>query len=143
MKDQYILGNLIITAPDPWKDITNTLEEHSAPFTLAKKDGTGALQFSVATYKGGKIPNVSLQDLDELRNDFAQKKQLGRAFNQVNRDEVLRVSGGSYLTAQSFVRVWYCSDGKNIALVTYLAGRGKEDDEPKECDGIVAGVRFS
>jgi hypothetical protein len=142
MKNQYILGNLIITAPGPWKDITDTVEGGSLPFTLAKDNGTGALQFSVAEYRHGKIPNVTLQDLDELRNDFAQKKQLGRAFNEVNSDGILRVSGGTYQTTQSYVRVWYCSDGKNVALITYLAGRGKEGDEPNECDAIVAGVRF-
>jgi len=142
MKNQHMLGNLIITAPDPWKDITDAVEGHSVPFTLAKADGTGALQFSVATYKSGKIPNVSLRDLNELREDFAQKEQLGRAINEVSTDGALRVSGGSYQTTQDFVRVWYCSDGKNVALITYTASRGKEDHEPDECDAIVAGVRF-
>ncbi|HEX4085788.1 MAG TPA: hypothetical protein VHY22_12820 [Chthoniobacteraceae bacterium] len=142
MKNQYTLGNLIITAPGPWKDITDPVEGSDVPFTLAKDDGTGALQFSVATYKSGKIPNVSLQDLDELRIDFAEKKQLGKAFAEVNPEGILRVSGGSYQTTQSFVRVWYCSDGKNIALITCLADKGKEDGEPGECDAIVSVIRF-
>ena len=143
MKNQYKFGNLIITAPGPWKDITDTVEGGAVPFTLAKSDGTGALQFSVARFRGGKIPNVTLRDLSELQNDFAQKKQLGRAFDEVNSDGILRVSGGSYQTTQSYMRVWYCSDGINVALITYLAGRGKEDNEPNECDAIVLEGRFA
>ena len=135
--------NLIITAPSPWKDITETVEGSSVPFTLAKDDGTGALQFSAAEFRQGKSPNVTLQDLDELRNEFAQKKQLGRAFDELRSNGDMRVSGASYQTTEDYVRAWYCSDGKNIALVTYLAVGGEEGNEPIECDAIVKGVRFS
>jgi len=142
MKNQYIYGNLMITASSPWKDITDAVEGCSAPFTLSKSDGTGALQFSVAKYRHGRIPNVTLQDLNELRNEFAQKKGFGRAFDELQSNGPLRVSGGSYQTTEDYVRVWYCSDGRNVALITYLGGRGKEGNEPNECDAIVSEVRF-
>jgi len=142
MKNQYTYGNLIVTAPTPWKDITESVKEAEVPFTLAKDDGTGALQFSAAKYVSGKHPNVTLQDLDELRNDFAGKKELGSAFDELHSDGNLRVSGGSYRTTEDYVRVWYCSDGNNVALITYLTGRGKEGNEPDDCDAIVAAVRF-
>jgi len=142
MKNQYMIGNLFITAPGPWKDITDAVEGVSVPFTLAKDDGTGALQFSVATYKSGKLPNVSLPDLNELRSDFAQKKGLGPAFDELQSNGDLRVSGGSYQTTENYVRVSYCSDGRHVALITYLGGRGKEGNEPNECDAIVSEVRF-
>jgi len=141
MSNQYRCGNLIITAPSEWEDITGTVEGGSAPFTLAKVDGTGALQFSVATYKGGKIPNVTVRELDELRDDFAQKKELGRSTG-VKVDGGLRVSAGTYEAGEYYMRVWYCSDGRNVAVVTYTAGRGEEGEEPDECEAIVAGLRF-
>jgi uncharacterized membrane protein len=82
------------------------------------------------------------QDLDGLRNDFSEKKELGRAFDELRSNGLLRVSGGSYWTAEDYVRVWYCSDGRNVSLITYLADRGKEGNEPNECDEIVSELRF-
>ncbi len=142
VKNQFNLGNLIITTPSPWKDITESVELSSVPFTLAKEDGTGALQFSLATYRGGLIPNSTINDLDGMRSKFAQSKNFGAAFDEIRSTGDLSISGGSYKAMGDYVRVWYCSEGKSFVLVTYIAVWGTEGNEPKECDAIVAGLRF-
>ena len=45
-----------------WNDITADLD-HDAPWTLAREDGLGALQFSTAIFNSGAAPEVSIEDL--------------------------------------------------------------------------------
>ena len=64
MNHIYKIDKIQITSVADWLDVTHELEE-SAPFTLAKPNGFGVLQFSTAFYVGGALPEVGLHSLSE------------------------------------------------------------------------------
>ena len=64
-----------VVAPDGWEDVTDSLEIEGPPFTLARADGVGALQFSIATYSGGERPDPSPDDLLEMVEGFGQSRR--------------------------------------------------------------------
>ena len=142
MENNFRLETFTVVAPQAWKDITETTEQNNMPFTLARDDGYGALQFSTAVYKSGQHPNITALTLDELRHDFANSKGFQDALDEMLLHTPLIVSSGSYHVGDDFVRVWYCSDGQNVALVTYVSEFGKQGDEPKDCDSIVLRLHF-
>src|SRR6266404_5571669 len=99
-----ILDNLIITGAPGWFDVTDELEV-GAPFTLARSDGFGALQFSLATYKSGQVPAIGLDQLRQLLADFGFSREFGRGFDHKEVCGPLMVCAESFKTGQQFVRV--------------------------------------
>jgi hypothetical protein len=143
--NEYKLGDLYISILPDWKDITDTLDDENAPFTLAKETGVGAFQFSTAEYRGGKHPQITMEDLHQLRSSFARSNGFPRAFDEISLDAgeaKMMVSGGSYHGNQNLVRVWYCSDGENVVFATYVSDWEKQNDEPRECDDFIARFYF-
>lgn len=120
---------LSLGLPDGWVEITDDLPDGSPP-TLARSDGVGAAQFSIALYASGKAPHVGQQDLRDLLQDFASQ-------HAINIGAVIDVEAKcncAYATGESeghLLGVWYLSDGENIALVTYVA-----DDQFADRAGI-------
>jgi hypothetical protein len=132
-----------VSAPESWIDTTEDVEAEDAPFTLAKRDaGVGALQFSIALYSDGEEPNIDSDRLKEMLVDFADKKGLGNGFDGYHDEGRVGVVGASYHVGDDLVRIWYCSDERNVALVTYVCDWDKTSDELKECDEIVRSIRF-
>ena len=41
------------------------------------------------------------------------------------------------------VRIWYCSDGANVVLVTYVHPALEQNEELNQCEEIVRSVQFS
>jgi hypothetical protein len=142
MTNQYKIGNLLIVAPGEWKDITDEVDEPAAPFTLAKDLGVGALQFSMAGYQSGKLPRLTLSALKALRHEFANRKGFSRPFDVVSIDGSIMASGGSYHVNEDLVRVWYCSNGRDVLLVTYVSTWSKRNGEATECDAILSKLKF-
>ena len=142
MTNQYKLGNLVIVAPGEWEDITDEMDDPDAPFTLAKEFGVGALQFSVAEYQSGDLPKFTLSDLEALRHEFANHRGLARPFDAILIDGNFMVSGGSYHVDEDLMRVWYCSNGEDVVLVTYVADWSERNGEATECDEILSKSRF-
>src|SRR5258708_29165347 len=96
MEYKYRVGRVIINTSDAWKNITDSVEGDNIPFTLARDDGAGAFQFSVAEYMGGKDPQLTLPDLEELRREYAENNNYGEAFAEMRSEKSLRLSAGSY-----------------------------------------------
>ena len=141
-QNEFVVGNLIVTTPSDWLDVTEGIGSDETPFTLARNDGVGALQFSVGTYESGTAPDITLESLRTLLDDFAFSRELGKAFDEVRYESPVLVMGRSYRTGNNFVRVWYCSNGKDIALVTYTCENRFEGIELKDCNEILAKIRF-
>ena len=135
--NRYTLSNLIITAPNCWKDITEAVGGDNVPFTLAKDDGKGAMQFSIAEYKSGKDPHVTLSDLDRLLTSFADSRKFDVPFDESRLTGLIISSAASYNAENDFIRIWYCSDGKSIVLCTYVSEWGAQGAEPDECNEII------
>jgi hypothetical protein len=120
----------------------NDTSEEGGPFTVTKPDGVGALQFSPALYKSGPIPSPSASDLADMVQEFGTKHGLGDAFDETNTKGTLSIAAASYHNAEDFIRVWYASDGKNFALVTYVCRWGSEAEELADCEEMVRTIRF-
>jgi hypothetical protein len=132
-----------VQAPDGWQDITDSVEADDAPFTLARADGVGALQFSVALHTGGERPGPSPQQLLEMVEEFGQSRGLGVAGAVATQAGPPQLAAGSFESDGDRVRVWYVSDGLSFALVTFVCEAGREADELAECELIVRSVRFA
>jgi len=138
----YKYGILIIKTPANWRNVTDEIEAQSPPFTLARNEGNGALQFTVAAYKDGDFPAISNQELKKLLVDFQESRELGRSYDFAEHKDGLLICANSFDSGENFLRVWYCSDSLNIALVTYVCKKGHEGDELKDCEQIVGGLKF-
>ena len=141
---QHDFGGNKVSAPESWIDTTEDVESEDAPFTLAKKDtGVGALQFSIALYSEGEEPNIDIAHLKEMLADFADNKGLGEGFDECMYENRVGVVAASYHVGDDLIRVWYCSDERNIALVTYVCDWEKRGNEVKECEETVRSIQFA
>jgi hypothetical protein len=131
-----------VTASDEWSDITDTVEAPDAPFTMARIDGVGALQFSPAMYRGGKEPSPGMDDLRSMLAEFAEKRGLGEAFDERSFSGEVYGTGASYHPQADFLRVWYLSDGRNIMFATYFCDWEHRSGEIQESEEITASLRF-
>ncbi|GEP41313.1 hypothetical protein [Brevifollis gellanilyticus] len=131
-----------ITFCDGWSDITEEVEAVDPPWTLAKPDGVGALQFSIGIYKGGPVPNPTQRDLLSLLHGFATSQQLGDPVDLVEEDGELRLVAGSFRAGEDFLRVWYVTNGRSIAQVTYLCSWGEQHAELADCEQMVRTLGF-
>lgn len=138
----YKFGNLRITAPTGWLDITSEIEDENPPFSLARPTGVGVIQFSTAEYRSGKLPTITLDELCNLLTDFAQSHELGRGHDLSSQEKAFLIRAGSFDMEDRFLRVWYCSNGRNIALVTYNCQRGIQQAELPDCEMIVRNLKF-
>jgi hypothetical protein len=139
---KHRFGNVIITTSAEWRDVTADLHQTDVPFTLARAEGLGALQFSIAFYEAGASPAVTIENLKSLLVDFARSRELGRGFDSVERANPLLTRAVSFTSAKNFVRVWYCSNGRDIVLATYVCEAGYEAAELPECEAIITNLQF-
>ncbi|MDZ4289278.1 MAG: hypothetical protein U0984_15035 [Prosthecobacter sp.] len=139
-------ANVGLLLPAQWVNITDTLPEGSPP-TLAVETGFGALQFSVANYVSGADPTIDGKALEHLLYQFEDSHDFNRSASPVTW------GNGSvfglfcdYPQDDQFIRVWYCSDGRNTAFVTYVADPLASSDsirqELTEADSIVRSLQF-
>ena len=130
--------------PQPsWSDVTSELADEGAPLTLSKADGVGALQVSEAEYVSGRTPDTDSYKLLSMLREFGARAALGQA-GDLHVEAGPPIVAAASFTGDAFVRVWYLSDGTNIALATYtcpLENAG-HNAELAECEGIVRTVRF-
>lgn len=103
---------------EEWCDVTGDLDP-GAPSTLAREDGVGAIQFSVAKYKSGEKPSITETVLKDMLLDLFKSNQLADVEPAILQGS--RCFGVSATSAQTdeVIRAWYLSNGTDIALVTY------------------------
>lgn len=131
-----------IRRSEGWCDITAEVDAADPPWTLAKPDGVGAFQLSIALYKSGRIPNPTPQDLLSLLRDFASSRQLGEPTGVAVEDGYLRLAAASFRWGNDFLRVWYVSDGQSLAKATYTCADGGEHSELPDCEHMVRTLKF-
>jgi hypothetical protein len=133
-----------ISVADGWEDITETLDDTDAPWTVADPvAGVGALQISPAIYKGGELPRIGPQDLSALLDDFASRRGLDDPFDRTTYSNGVTIEGMSFRSAEALIRIWYASDGKNIMLVTYVCEWCHRDREALLAEMAVRSIRFA
>lgn len=130
--------------PTGWLDITDDLPGGS-PSTLARQMGAGVIQFSVAVYRSGAQPAVDEHDLRTLLSDFGQRQGLELEAHQLNAsqsDAVFGIASGS----DGNTVIWYVSDGRNVALISYFADGPRTraiDDEIDDAMALVRSASFA
>ena len=128
---------------DGWCDITHELEFPDPPWTLAKPNGVGAFQFSVARYESGPIPDPSPAVLLSMLRRFAASQHLADESDVATEGGALRLAAASFRQNDSFVRAWYISDGRSFAQVTYTCAWDAERDELRDCEQMIRTLRFT
>jgi hypothetical protein len=132
-----------LRVPHGWRDITAELDTPSAPLTIAEPvSGVGALQFSIAIYKGGRQPQITRAVLANLLDQNRSNHCLGDAFERSSQDAPLHVEAASYHKETDFVRVWYASDAINVIFATYTCAWEDRDREAREREIVVGSIRF-
>jgi hypothetical protein len=128
---------------EEWCDITANLDP-GAPPTLAREDGVGAIQFSVAKYKSGVQPAITEIALKKMLLDLFKSNQLADVEPAVLQGS--RCFGVSATSAQTdeVIRAWYLSNGTDIALVTYIGtGDPTCHVELAEAEGLAKTLEFA
>lgn len=105
--------------PPEWVDITDDLEDKWPP-TLAGPLVGGALQFSIARYKSGEVPNITIGDLRELLTKFCAN--LPHKFDEpVERVGSINSVGCVANGEEELVAVWHLSNGRDYVMATYTS----------------------
>ena len=138
-------AGLSLKLPKGWFDVTDDLDEGSL-FTLRKENNAlGALQFAVRFYESGKSPNINMDKLTSLLNDFSAKNELGTARNIKKCSEGILSISGEFVDSDEFVCIWYATDNNNIAMITYASTLTDDPllpSEVAEADLIVKSIIF-
>lgn len=135
--------NFCVTVSGEWEDITASLDDPKAPYTIAKPEsGVGALQFTPAVYRGGAIPSPSMEDLEAMLTEFARHRELGQPIEHEEFSSRISRASSTFRSGSDFVRVWYLSDGRNIMLATYVCDWSSRLLEAEECETIIRSLRF-
>jgi hypothetical protein len=144
MKTQktFKFGGIVVSAPEPWRDVSDEVEVGDSVFTLGQDDGLGALQFSIAIYQHGLLPCPTVADLISMVKEFGIKRKLDDAFDCQTEDGDLRIAGCSYRFEGQFLRIWYVTDGRSFAFVSYNSKWEMQNRELPDCEGIVRSIRF-
>ena len=140
--EQIAFDTFAIEVPHGWADITHAVEAEGTPYTIARADGVGALQFSVAIYKTGSVPNPTPAVLLEMIKDFGRKKGLGSPSTVIAELGSPILAAGSFSWDADFLRVWQLSDGYNFAFVTYTCAAEDVGPELAACEQIVRSLKF-
>lgn len=131
-----------IEVPDNWDDITDELDDDS-PITLAEPTcGVGALQISVAVHTSGQRPNISCRDLVEMLNAFGDSGAHTRRTEIATATMPNSRAVATFSDEDSYIRVWYLSDGDRIAFVTYTAAVDDFDGEVETAEAILNSFAF-
>jgi hypothetical protein len=141
-----LIGDIFrIEVPEDWHDATAHLGA-DAPFTLAKPEGAGVLQFSMAQYTGGPRPQaVTADDLQRHLTQFAEQNDLTEPFDPVRREPPAPLTvGASFATPTGeFLRAWYLSDGTHFVFASYTCPwRERSRGEVPECEVMLTNATF-
>lgn len=137
MSHRCTFADVLIELPAGWVDVCDEMPEGYPP-TLARVDGVGALLFTVARYQSGANPDVHADDLDALLREFARTRSLGVPSDVEHGEAANRYIGGTFVQGTDLTRVWYASNGSDLALVTYAAEVGNP-----ACSAELADARSS
>ena len=104
--------------PEDWTDVTDDLPEGSPP-TMARSSGVGALQFSIARYRGGEEPQVEIDDLRRFLEEFCHRNGISGDDIVDCSKELMSVKINSCLDDELII-ARYFSDGRDVLLATYV-----------------------
>ena len=136
--------NFSVELPAGWGDITADVEAENPPETVARDDGVGALQFSIAIYESGPRPRGDVAELQELLDGFAESRGWSSPSDTTRERSPRSLVAANFRWDDDIVRAWYLSESGNFAFVTYtVCGRVDfEASELREAEKIVRSLVF-
>jgi hypothetical protein len=139
---QIVFDTFAVWAPAGWADFTATVDTDNPPYTIAHRDGLGALQFTAIMYKSGPVPNPTQADLQEMVEEVGARLGLGAPANVRTERGPPKLAAGSFAWGDNFLRVWQLSDGRNFARATYTCAAEYGASELATCERIVRSIEF-
>ena len=136
-------GAIHVELPATWDDITDELEGTGYPWTLARPDGGGALQFSVALYRSGVLPQPTTAELMLLLEEWASGRGAEALHSIIVEGEPILLAAASFELEDRAWRAWYLSQNGRFALATYNCEIPMDDDELQDCERIVRTLGFN
>jgi hypothetical protein len=120
--------------PAGWFDITDDLPDGSPP-SLARDTGVGALQFSIAKYRSGKEPEVTIDDLRALLSEFCQKHEI--SFNPITeRNDKIGAVSNRHITGDELIYALYLSNSRDVLLATYVSTEPENPEVEEDLRGV-------
>jgi len=137
--------NFSVELPSGWGDITTDVEAADPPATVARDDGVGALQFSIALYESGPRPRGDVEELQALLDGSAESHGWTSPTNVTRERSPRSLVAASFQWDDDIVRAWYLSEHGNFAFATYtVCGRVNfEARELCEAEKIVRSLVFA
>lgn len=145
MNRAVVFDGIMANVPNGWFDVTSDLPEGS-PTTLAKSDGVGALQFSLAKYQAGVNPEIAIADLSRLLMQFADSRGLGAPLREYQGHGLHPYAAGEFEVGGELMCVWHLSNGRDVVLITYVTQQQSDSavlDEIRDAVGIVNSLEFA
>ncbi|MES2505815.1 MAG: hypothetical protein V4599_03875 [Verrucomicrobiota bacterium] len=113
---------------------------------MAVEDGIGALQFSVGLYVEGQTPDISQKTLEHLLYHFEDAQGFERHQNALTwQSNFVFGITCDYVDQEGFVRVWHCSNGADITMITFVVDSLTTPEaviELDQADHIVKSLKF-
>ena len=134
---------IALRLPSDWRDITDDLPDGSPP-TLAKPNGLGAIQFSIARHQGGEAAHIDRAALQGLLEDFCARHGFDCLPQSDDHDNIQVVKSRAIVDAE-LVAIWFASNGADVVLATYVSQQpGSRDttDELNEAEAVIGSLRF-
>jgi len=144
MNMRVSIAEVTVDLPEGWFDVTDELPD-SGPITLARSEGVGAIQFSIAKYREGPQPAIDIAALQSLLLAFGDSRGLGSPANVSKGQGRNCFVSGDFGSTEEFVRVWYVSDGQDVALVTYVTQQPKNKatvEELRDAQVLIESLAF-
>ena len=108
---------------EEWCDITGDLDP-GAPPTLARENGVGVIQFSVAKYKSGEKPSITENALKDMLLDLFKSNQLADVEPAILQGSCCFGVSATSAQIDEVIGAWFLSNGTDVALVTYTGTSG-------------------
>jgi len=132
MRVEY--NGLRFELPQGWADITEDLPSGSPP-SLARATGVGAVQFSIAKYRGGKEPRVTLEDLRNFLTEFCERNDMQSDTMIDRKSRVMCVAATSVANGE-LITANYLSNGRDVVLATYVCADPESPELKEDLNGV-------
>jgi hypothetical protein len=120
-----------------WKQHDNP--DGPATYYRSSSHSPGALQISWLEYKGGKLPNPSIDDVKRSAREFGENHKFGKLIDSTGGTCDFGSLGSAVFSSAEHPRIqnWFLSNGKDFIMVTHICTVEADAIEVQEAQAIV------
>lgn len=133
-----------LDVPASWEDMSEQLGRKGGGVVLSDSAAdVGALRVSLwmDDERGG--PALTSAEMLEMIESFAEQQGLPKPQDQATQESAPALAGASFRDGSTFLRIWYASDGWNVAVFEYTCEWEDRTAQLADCERIVRTVRFT